>query len=134
MNKTGFEYLDHDEWVSKYIPHMINENEIKRYDTHDAWETIRNTSPNLIWTWVTGDMSDLLVPGIGIVNRQEYYICEVPWTDLDEIVLLSTEEECKCYKPEGYPPVIGDINEDGDPNCLDCEGYGLITKYYEKEA
>ena len=43
-------------------------------------------------------------------------MCEVPWEDDNEIVVLALEIECHCY----------DENEfEGDPNCEDCEGYGL---------
>ena len=132
MTAIKYEYLDHDGWVEKFKPHLDEDGVPKAYDTHDDWETIRNTSPNLVWTRVDGELSDLIVQGVAWVNRLEYYICETPWSE-DECVLLSTEEECECYIPEGYPPIIGDINEDGDPNCSECEGYGLFTKYYEKE-
>lgn len=135
MRTTDYEYLDHDGWVEKFQPHLDEYGAPKAYDTHEHWGIIQNTPHNLVWTRVDGDMSDLIIQGVAWVNRLEYYICAIPWSeDEDEAVLLSSEEECKCYKPEGYPPIIGDINEDGDPNCPDCEGYGLITKYYEKEA
>jgi transposase len=87
-------------------------------------EYIQEADPNYVWTWVQGDMSDIIVPGKQYVNRLAYYVCEVPWTDEDEYVLLSVEVECYCYNEDGY-----ENGEYGKEGCEDCEGYGYVTEY-----
>ena len=83
-----------------------------------------------VWTWVTGDMSDLIVPGFAYVNRLGYYITEVPWNDDTPAVLLSVEVECECYS-EDDDVMESRGGELGDPNCLLCEGYGIRTEDVE---
>ena len=115
-------------WAEKYKP---IKNKFSTDPNHHMFETygeelefIKAQNPNCIWTWVTGDMSDLIITGMAFVNRFGYYVTEVPWTDEDEYVLVSVEVECECYNEEGYPN-----GELGDENCSQCEGYGLVTEY-----
>jgi hypothetical protein len=79
-----------------------------------------------VWTWIQGDMSDLIVAGYHYVNRLGYYITEVPWDDEDDYALLSVEVECECYNEDGY-----EDGEFGLADCPECEGYGLVTKYVD---
>ena len=133
------EIQGYNAWAEKYKP---IKNHLEKYPTFDGTymfetygdevEFVKSQDIHNVWTWVTGDMSDLLIPGFGYVNRFGYYICEVPWTDEDEYVLLSVEKECVCYKEEGYEFTLSngtEITQDGDPNCKICEGYGLVTEY-----
>jgi hypothetical protein len=71
-------------------------------------------------------MSDLIVAGFAYVNRLHYYITEVPWENEDDYVLVSVEVECECYDEDAY----GDGGF-GNPNCQECEGYGMVTKYVD---
>ena len=110
----------------KYKPkknHFGNHDDVIMYETYgDEVDYVIGQDNQYVWTWVQGDMSDLLVAGYHFVNRLGYYICEIPWTDEDEYVLLSVEVECECYDE--------DVWEDyGDPDCKKCEGYGLVTEY-----
>jgi len=135
--------LKWDEWVKKYKPiknHITKypdpNAEFETFETYgDEWEFVKSQDPKKVWTWISGDMSDLLVAGVGYVNRLAYYICEEPWEDENEQVLMSVEVECECYKEEGYGPFTfpnGDEYwENGDPNCQQCEGYGLRTAYVD---
>jgi hypothetical protein len=75
-----------------------------------------------VWTWIQGDMSDLIVAGYHYVNRLGYYITEVPWDDEYDYALLSVETECECYDEE---------TGEGKDECPECEGYGLVTKYVD---
>jgi hypothetical protein len=70
-------------------------------------------------------MSDLIVAGFAYVNRLHYYVTEIPWENEDDYVLLSVEVECECYDEDR----IDNGGEYGDPDCKECEGYGLVTKY-----
>lgn len=89
-------------------------------------EFVKAQDPKYIWTYLQGDMSDLICAGYHFVNRIGYHISEVPWEDEDEYVLLSVQEECECYNEEGY-----EDGEMGRADCPECEGYGLVTRYVD---
>lgn len=95
------------------------------FETYGAeLDYVREQDSNRIWTRVQADFSDIIVAGYHYVNRLEYYVTEVPWTNEDEYVLLSVEEECECYNEDGY-----ENGEYGNPDCKLCEGYGYVTEY-----
>ena len=116
--------ITYEQWESKYKP-VINHldkysppaDPSRMFETYgEEYDYVCSQDPKYVWTMVDGDMSTLLVPGRSIINRLAYYVCEVPWEDDNEVVVLSLEIECHCY----------DENEfEGDPNCDTCEGYGL---------
>ena len=43
----------------------------------------QNVDPHLVWTIVEGDKYLWLRPGFRFVNRVDYVLCAVPWTDDD---------------------------------------------------
>ena len=127
--------LKWDEWVEKYKPiknHITKypdpNAEYEPFETYgEEWEFVKSQDPKYVWTEIDGDMSTLLVAGVSWVNRMVYYICEVPWEDENEQVLVSVEVECECFDQDKY-----DEGEDaGDPDCPECEGYGLRTTYVD---
>jgi len=135
--------LTWEQWESKYKP-VINhldkystpEMPSRMFETYgEEVEFVASKDPKYVWTYIQGDMSDLLVAGASFVNRLGYYVCEVPWETGDEQVLISVEVECDCYKEQGYGPFTfpnGDEYwENGDPECQQCEGYGLRTAYVD---
>ena len=127
--------LKWDEWVEKYKPiknHITKypdpNAEFESFETYgEEWEFVKSQDPKHVWTWIDGDMSSLLVAGIGWINRLSYYVCEVPWEDESQQVLVSVEVECECFDQDRYDE--GD--EAGDPDCPECEGYGLRTAYVD---
>lgn len=126
------------QWEERYKP-VINYIQAEKYPDHPAqrmFETygeeldyINTVEPEYVWTWISGDMSDLLVAGKAFVNRLGYYVCEEPWKTGDEQVLISVEVECECYDEEAWDK--GEREDAGDPNCPECEGYGLRTEYLD---
>jgi hypothetical protein len=125
------EYQGWSEWEAKFKPiknHFRDpQHEEIAFETYgEEYEFVKAQDPRYVWTNIQGDYSDLIVAGWAFVNRLQYYITEVPWENEDDYVLLSVEEECECYSEEGY-----DDGGSGDPNCKECEGYGMITKYVE---
>jgi hypothetical protein len=115
------EYQGWDEWAEKYKPIGAEDNQM--FETYGTdLQTVLSTHPNHVWTWMQGDMSDVVCAGYHLVNRIGYYITEVPWTNVEDYCLLSEEVQCECYNLE---------TEEGDPACMLCEGYGLTTKYIE---
>src|SRR6056297_462572 len=120
INLDDYE-MTNSEWEEKYKPeenHLATGNELMFETYGEELDYVLSQDNSYVWTLVQGEMSLLLVPGVSVVNRLGYYVCEIPWTDDREVVVLSMDIECHCY----------DENEfEGDPNCDDCEGYGLRT-------
>jgi hypothetical protein len=107
--------------------HLVNDRDSIMFETYgEELDFVRTQDPNCIWTYADGDYCSFVMNGYHFVNRIGYHITEVPFDPetLYEIV-VSTEQECVCYKEEGYE----ESGEFGDPNCPECEGYGLVTKY-----
>jgi hypothetical protein len=125
------EYQGWAEWEAKFKPKQnhLSKFECKMYETYgEEYDYIKSLDPKYVWTNVQGDMSDLLVAGVAWVNRLSYYVCEIPWEDEDDSVLLSVEEECECYSED--EDVLQQRNDEwGDPECEKCEGYGYVTTY-----
>lgn len=118
------EYQGWDAWATKYKPiknKFTNDPDGTMFETYgEEWEFIKEQDPRYVWTWVTGDMCDIIVAGVAFVNRFGYYVTEVPWEDDMDSVLLSVETECDCYDEE---------SGEGAADCAQCEGYGLVTNY-----
>lgn len=118
------EYQGWDQWATKYKP--VGREDSRMFETYgDDLQTVLATHPRHVWTWMQGDMSDIICAGYHLVNRLGYYISEVPWTNERDYCLLSEEIQCECYDPE---------TEECQVECTHCEGYGLITKYVEPAA
>jgi hypothetical protein len=124
------EYQGWSEWADKFKPktnHFGNNESDRMYETYgEEWEYIKSLDPKYVWTFLSGDMCDVMVAGIAFVNRLGYYVCEVPWEDDMDSVLLSVEEECECYNEDGYDDNDGEYGKRG---CENCEGCGYVTNY-----
>jgi hypothetical protein len=124
------EYQGWSEWADKFKPktnHFGNNENDRMYETYgEEWEYIKSLDPKYVWTFLSGDMCDVMVAGIAFVNRLGYYVCEVPWEDDMDSVLLSVEEECECYNEDGYDDNDGEYGKRG---CENCEGCGYVTNY-----
>jgi hypothetical protein len=127
------EYQGWAEWEAKFKPKQnhLSKFQCKMYETYgEEYDYIKSLDPKYVWTNVQGDMSDLLVAGVAWVNRLSYYVCEIPWEDEDDSVLLSVEEECECYSED--EEILQQRNDNwGDPQCEKCEGYGYVTNYVD---
>jgi hypothetical protein len=124
------EYQGWSEWENKFKPiknhFRDSQHEEIAFETYgEEWEFVKSQDPKYVWTNIQGDMSDLIVAGFAFVNRLQYYITEIPWDNEDDYVLLSVETECECYDEDRED----NDGEFGDANCLECDGYGLVTKY-----
>lgn len=119
-----------NKWEEKYKPiknKFSKDPDETMFETYgEEVEYVRNVDPKYVWTYLQGDMSDLICAGYHYVNRLGYYITAVPWENEDEYVLLSVEEECQCYDEEGY-----ENGEYGNPDCQECEGSGYVTNYVD---
>jgi hypothetical protein len=130
--------LTWDEWVEQFKP---IKNTITQYPEPDAeyssFETYgeevefvhSKVEDNLVWTFADGDMCSYLSNGYHYINRINYYVCTVPYDpDKTYEIIVSTEQECACYS-EDEDVMESRDGEMGDPNCKECEGYGLVTVY-----
>jgi len=126
--------LDNDEitfatWVKKYKPIANGITKYPSGNDYDSFETygeevsfVAEQDHHYVWTEVQADMCMLLVPGMSYVNRLSYFVTRVPWTNENETVVVSMEIECHCYDE-------AEEDDEGDPDCPDCEGYGFRTVY-----
>jgi hypothetical protein len=64
-----------------------------------------------------GDDGVYIVNGYYLVNRIQYYITNVPWTE-DISITVCTYKECECWNED---------TAEGDPNCDVCYGDGNVT-------
>lgn len=123
------EYQGWKAWEDKFKPiknQFRNDPDETMFETYgEEVEFVRNYDPKYVWTYLQGDMSDLICAGYHLVNRLGYYISSVPWDHEDDYALLSVEEECECYQEDRED----NDGEFGDANCQECEGYGYVTKY-----
>ena len=131
MTETPYtEYQGWHAWEEKFKPiknHLRNDPDETMFETYgEEVEFVANYDNKYVWTYLQGDMSDLICAGYHYVNRLGYYISEVPWENEDDYALLSVEVECECYKEEGY-----EDGEYGRIDCEECEGNGHITKYVD---
>lgn len=74
----------YDEWVEKYKP-IKNEFEdtsfegcVFDYSEDDQWEFVKKQNPANIWTMVDSDDCFVVIPGCHWVNRESYFITEIP--------------------------------------------------------
>jgi hypothetical protein len=128
-----------EEWVERFKPiknHITkypdSTEEYSSFETYgDEVEFVQSKiEENLVWTEADGDMCTYMSNGYHYVNRFLYYVCTVPYEDnVTYQIVISEEVECECYIEDGYPAIVGDINESGDVNCKECEGSGYKTVY-----
>ena len=131
MTETPYtEYQGWHAWEEKFKPiknHLVNDPDQQMFETYgEEVEFVSNYDNKYVWTYLQGDMSDLVCAGYHYVNRLGYYISEIPWENEDDYALLSVEVECECYNEEGY-----EDGEYGRADCEECEGAGIITKYVD---
>ena len=128
---THTEYLGWDKWEDKFKPihnHFSNDPDQNMFETYgEEVDYVTKADNKYVWTWIQGDMSDLIVAGYHYVNRLGYYITEVPWDDEYDYALLSVEVECECYDEDRED----NDGEFGAKDCPECDGYGLVTKYVD---
>jgi hypothetical protein len=125
------EYQGWDAWFNKFKP---IKNHLDKYAGPDGsymfetygeeYDFVKEQDNKYVWTWVQGDMSDVIIAGHHWVNRLGYYVATVPWDDEFDSCLLSVEEECECYDEEKF-------DWGADPDCKTCEGNGTVTRYVD---
>ena len=83
MEKT----LTFDDWIEKYNPiknHLVDHGSFDgcAFETYDEeLEFVQSQNPYNIWTLVCAEDSYYIVPGFRWVNRENYLISTVPFTD-----------------------------------------------------
>jgi len=119
-----------DNWVDTYKP-IKNENN-DWGGTYSAFETygteldfVWSKPNNLVWTEIDGDEGSYIIAGKHIVNRLQYFVCEVPWEDENLMVAISVEQECELCGGTGEQP----LGEDEVEDCDTCGGRGYWQVY-----
>lgn len=119
-----YQTLSFDEWIEQYKPIQNPKNNYGEEFTFSSFETygeeldfVRSHDDKFIWTEVDGDGGTYIISGYSLVNRINYYICEVPHTGKFQQVPTCIYKDCETC--------------DGDPKdyCADCDGMGDISHY-----
>ena len=128
---TNYVSLTWKDWQEQFKPiknHFAkNDPDLEMFETYgeEVEFVISKAEENKVWTWGDGDFASYISNGYHYVNRIGYYVCEVPYDeDTEYEIIISTEEECKCYLEDGY-----DDGEYGRSDCEECEGSGYVTRY-----
>jgi hypothetical protein len=128
------EYQGWSAWEDKFKPiknQFRNDPDETMFETYgEEVDFVSNYDNKYVWTYLQGDMSDLICAGYHYVNRLGYYISSVPWENEDDYALLSVQEECECYS-DSDEVVDSRDGEYGNPDCEECEGSGHVTKYID---
>jgi hypothetical protein len=113
-----FTTMTYDEFVDTYKP---IENNItgngNAFETYgDELEFVRSHDEKFIWTEIDGDGGCYIINGYHLVNRFQYYICEVPnaLPKYQEVVVQVYKDcdTCGCSGGDG-------TTEDNEP-CPEC--------------
>jgi hypothetical protein len=122
------------EWEATYKPTENPNNNwgggYSAFETYSPEVDIVWAKPNnLIWTEIDGDEGTYIVAGKHLVNRIQYYICDVAWEDENLMAVISIDKECDECNGVGEEP---EKNEDGSyDDCWVCGGRGFFTRYPE---
>jgi hypothetical protein len=113
--------ITNQEWEDTYKPIKNPTNDwggnYSAFETFTPDVTFVSEQPdNTIWTELDGDNGVYIVSGYHLVNRIQYYVTEVPWTEDVEIVVCEYID-CDCYDGEVDPK----------NNCPECGGTGTKT-------
>jgi hypothetical protein len=122
--------LIQSEWEATYKP-TLNPNNIWGGD-YSAFETyspevdfVWSKPDNLIWTEIDGDEGSYIIAGKHLVNRLQYFVCEVPWEDENLMAVISVEKECGECKGTGEQS----LGENEVEDCDVCGGRGYWQVY-----
>jgi hypothetical protein len=73
---------DYEIWFNKYLPETDENVSHKIYETYgEDLEKIKSTPLEYVWTMIDVDGKMYISPGISVINRLHYIICDIPWGD-----------------------------------------------------
>jgi hypothetical protein len=82
------------EWVEKYRPIITKRGEPYAFETYGgSISFVNKNDPHHIWTLCESDGVEYLSAGKRLVNRLNYFVCEVAWTEEDERYVVLTDED-----------------------------------------
>jgi len=116
--------MTESEWANKYglLPNHIT-NDGNSFETYgEELEYVASKDEKYIWTEMDGDEGVYIVNGYFLVNRIQYYVCELPWENNESIVITVCKYiDCDC----------SELSEYGDPttDCEQCWGEGVYTEW-----
>jgi len=98
--------IDYDEWVEKYKPQdNPNTTEGSYGNTLFDIDSPPPRTSNRVWTLVSGENENMwIIPGFHYVNREGYFLTEIPWesedievNDNEMITLGDAKYMCKDF-------------------------------------
>ena len=115
-----------DEWSAKYRPiknHLVDYDTMQFETYGEELEFVCQQPNATVWTEMDGDDGVYLVSGYHLVNRINYYVTEIPWTDgEDPFVTICKFVVCDCYD-------VDNEDEEPDQDCDLCGGDGTYTDW-----
>lgn len=95
------------------------------FETYGAeQDLVFETDEKLVWTEVDGDGGCFIIAGRHYVNRIQYYICEKPWKEDSQEVIVQLYKDCDtCGCSGGYGTLD---NGDDCPECsVDTDAFNI---------
>jgi hypothetical protein len=116
--------MTYDEFCDNYEPkqnHLTDNG--NAYETYgDEQDFVFAQDEKYVWTEVDGDGGCFIIAGRHYVNRIQYYVCEKPWQDENQEVVVQLYKDCDtCGCSGGYG-----TTEDGE----DCPTCSVDTNEY----
>ena len=93
-----------DEWVEKYQPIEGFNSQTDCIDNLTIFNLAKEKGINYVWSIISAENEEqYIIPGLAIVNREGYVLCEKPWTLEEEFTLqINDNEMCTIEEAIDY--------------------------------
>jgi len=119
-----YKTMTYDEFSENFRPIQNHFRDYKTFpfETYgEELDFVRSQPAENIWTEIDGDGGTYIVNGYHLVNRIQYYVCEVPVsTEAYLEVVVTLDRDCDCA-----------VEGEGNPDCQECEGNGYQTLWID---
>ena len=115
--------MTESEWSTKYRPiknHLVKDDTTSFETYGEELDFVASKDEQYIWTEMDGDEGVYIVNGYFLVNRIQYYVCELPWENNESIIITVCKfVTCECVDEDG----------EGKQDCQTCYGDGTYTEW-----
>lgn len=110
-------FLTYEFWEKTFKPiknSLSSSGEIRFETFGEEAEFVKAQRNENVWTEVYDDNGTYIVAGSNFVNRLNYFITEVAWSDEDTEVPIRVFQRCKCVETDEA------VDYGFDPLCDEC--------------